>query len=235
MKIRIVVAVILAIFICGPVSSQGKNKRKVVLTGKIINRDSVPVSHVMIFLDGIKTETLSNAKGEFRIKFKPNVKKISFLSAEYGGLEIDYVGQERLEININLESNKLITAPSVEREAVEAGYGKISKDEQVGSVSSIKSERFKNRSYSNIYDMIAGEAAGVTVEGRNIRIRGISSLNSSNEPLLIVDGAPVVSLDQISPGDVKSIDILKGSSASIYGVRGANGVVVIKTKTGKKK
>ncbi len=235
MKIRIATTIILAIFFCGPVSSQGKNKKKVVLTGRIITRDSVPVSNVAVFLDGKNTYRMSNSHGRFRIKFKPDVEKISFFSTEYGGIEIDYVGQERLEVIINHESNApAVTPPGVE-DVVETGYGKASKDELVGSISEIDSERFKNRSYQNVYEMIAGEVAGVVVEGTSIRIRGITSLNASNEPLLIVDGSPVTTLSNISPNDVESISILKGSSTAIYGTRGAAGVVVVKTKSGRKK
>jgi len=235
MKIRIATTIILAIFFCGPVSSQEKNKRKVILTGRIVNRDTVPVSNVMIFLDGKNTNKMSDANGEFRIKFKPVVKKLSFLSAEYGGFEIDYVGQEKLEVIINHESNTLTVSPPRLGDVVETGYGKASKDELVGSISSIKSDRFKNRSYKDVYEMIAGEVAGVVVEGTAIRIRGITSLNASNDPLLIVDGSPVTTLSNISPNDVESINILKGSSTAIYGTRGAAGVVVIKTKAGRKK
>lgn len=235
MKIRIATIIILAIFFCGPVSSQGKNKRKVVLTGRIVNRDSIPVSNVMIFLDGKNSNIVSDTKGEFRIRFKSDVKKISFYSLGDGVFEIDYAGQEKLEIIMNQETNILPANPSQLEEVVETGYGKISEDDRVGSVSSIKSDRFRNRSYKNIYEMIVGEASGVTVEGTTIRIRGITSLNASNDPLLIVDGSPVVSFSHLSPNDVESITILKGSSTAIYGTRGAAGVVVVKTKSGRKK
>jgi len=235
MKIRIATIIILAIFFCGPVSSQEKNKRKVILTGRIVTGDTVPISNVMIFLDGMNTNKMSNGNGEFRVKFKPDIKKISFFSAKYGGFEVDYVGQERLEVMINIESNELTINPFSVGEVVETGYGTIRKDELVGSISSIESDRFENRSYKDVYEMIAGEVSGVVVEGTAIRIRGITSLNASNDPLLIVDGAPVYSLSHISPADVESIYILKGSSTAIYGTRGAAGVVVITTKTGRKK
>ncbi len=234
MKTRIALTIILAIFICGPVSSQGKNKKKVVLTGKIVNRDSMPVRNVSIFLDGTNSNVMSDSKGEFRLKFKPDVKKISFYSLNDGVFEIAYIGQERLEITMNHEASLLPDTRQMDEESVETGYGRSSTDDLTGSVSSIKSDRFKNRSYNNIYSMIAGEATGVTVEGTTIRIRGISSLIGSSDPLLIVDGSPAVSLDHIAPSDVESIDILKGSSTAIYGSRGAAGVVVITTKKGKK-
>jgi TonB-dependent SusC/RagA subfamily outer membrane receptor len=75
--------------------------------------------------------------------------------------------------------------------------------------------------------MIRGEVAGVQVNGKSIRIQGPSSFNLSTEPLFVVDGIVVTSIDEISPQMVKSIDILKGSAASIYGSRGSNGVILI--------
>jgi len=236
MKIKIAVTLILAIFICGPMAGQGKNnKKKVVLTGKIINKDSVAVSNVMIFVDGMNTNKMTNAKGEFRLRVKPDAQKISFLSAEYGGLEVDYVGQEKLEVMINLESDNMAFAPAKSGEVVETGYGKIGEDDLVSSISSVEGDKFKNRSYRDVYEMLVGEFPGVVVEGTSIRIRGITSLNASNDPLLIVDGSPVQSLSNIAPSDVESINVLKGSATAIYGSRGAAGVVVIKTKSGNRK
>ena len=235
MKLKIAATLILIIFVSGPVSSQEKNKKRVTLTGKIINRDTIPVSNVVIFLDGNNSNIVSSAKGEFRLRFKPDVKKISFYSPDGGLFEIDYLGQERLEITMNYKSEMLIDAPLLGEELVDIGYGNVSKDDLVGSVASVKNDKSNKRIYRDIYEMIVGVVPGVTVEGGSIRIRGNGSLHGSNDPLLVVDGSPVVSIANISPNDVESIDILKGSSAAIYGLRGANGVIIIKTKRGIKK
>lgn len=235
MKLKIAATLILALFICMPVSSQSKNKKKVVLTGKIVNRDTIPVSNVMIFIDGVNTNIKSDLNGEFKLKFKPDIEKISLYSIGDGIFEIDYVGQERLEIIMNHELSMLSATPVMNVDLVETGYGKTNRDDVIGSVSSIKGDRLSKRSYSNVYAMIADEAPGVMVNGNSIRVRGETSLNGSNEPLLIVDGSPVVSFMHISPSDVESISILKGSSTAIYGNRGAAGVVIITTKTGGKK
>lgn len=234
MNIRFVVIILLALTISGPVKSQEKNKRKAVMTGKVVNRDSIPVSDVMIFIDGKNTNRVTDKDGEFKLRLKPDVEKISFYSPGDGVFEIDYLGQERVEIIMNHDANIITTYPEQQGEVVEIGYGKVEDDKRIGSVSSITSDRFKNRSYRNVYEMIVGEASGVTVEGKSIRIRGISSLHGSNDPLLIVDGSPVVSFDHISPSDVESISVLKGSSTAIYGTRGAAGVIVVNTKTGRK-
>jgi len=86
--------------------------------------------------------------------------------------------------------------------------------------------------YQDIYDMIRGRVAGVEVSGRSIKIRGTNSLNVSTEPLFVVDGVIVREIDDIAPETVKSIEVLKGPDASVYGTRGSNGVIVITRKKG---
>ena len=86
--------------------------------------------------------------------------------------------------------------------------------------------------YQDIYDMIRGRVAGVEVSGRSIKIRGTNSLNVSTEPLFVVDGVIVREIDDIAPETVKSIEVLKGPDAAVYGVRGSNGVIVITRKKG---
>jgi TonB-dependent SusC/RagA subfamily outer membrane receptor len=81
--------------------------------------------------------------------------------------------------------------------------------------------------------MIRGRVPGVEVSGKSIKIRGSNSLNVSTEPLFVVDGVIVKEIDDISPETVKSIEVLKGPDASIYGTRGSNGVIVITRRTGK--
>jgi len=86
--------------------------------------------------------------------------------------------------------------------------------------------------YQDIYDMIRGKVAGVEVSGRSIKIRGTNSLNVSTEPLFVVDGVIVREIDDIAPETVRSIEVLKGPDASVYGARGSNGVIVITRKKG---
>jgi TonB-dependent SusC/RagA subfamily outer membrane receptor len=87
--------------------------------------------------------------------------------------------------------------------------------------------------YQDIYDMIRGRVAGVEVSGKSIKIRGTNSLNISTEPLFVVDGVIVKEIEDIDPETVKSIEVLKGPDASVYGTKGSNGVIVITRKTGK--
>jgi TonB-dependent SusC/RagA subfamily outer membrane receptor len=113
-------------------------------------------------------------------------------------------------------------------EEVNVGYGKVKKKELVTPVTKLDGEKQKFV-YKDIYDMLR-TMPGVQVSGKSIKIQGAESFMSSTEPLLVVDGMTVTTIDDIMPESVKSIDILKGSSASIYGSRGANGVILITLK-----
>ena len=115
--------------------------------------------------------------------------------------------------------------------AVEMGYGTVNKDDLTYSVSSLKPEEKEMASYSNMYDYLRGRVPGVSVSPDNrIQIRGNNSINASTEPLIIVDGTES-DLNAINPRDVYSVNVLKDGSASIYGVRGACGVIIITTKS----
>lgn len=122
------------------------------------------------------------------------------------------------------------------------GYGMVSKRDLTGSVSSIKADAFSDRAILSLADAIKGRAAGVQITqddgapgaGSTIRIRGATSVSASSAPLYVIDGVMQDDADNIDPADIESVQILKdASSTAIYGSRGANGVIIITTKTGK--
>ena len=113
--------------------------------------------------------------------------------------------------------------------AVDVAYGKQVKKDLTDPVSEVEIPE-KETNYRDIYEMIRGKCPGVQVLGERIIIRGLSTMNSGSDPLFIVDGQPVMTISNINPADVKSITVLKDSAASIYGARGANGVLVITLK-----
>ena len=114
-------------------------------------------------------------------------------------------------------------------EEVNLGYQTIKKKDSTASTSTLKFKR--GSGYTNIYEYLQGRVAGVEVNGTTIRIRGERSINSSNDPLLIVDGMAVSDISGISPDEVQSVDVLKdAASTAIYGSRGANGVILITTR-----
>lgn len=134
--------------------------------------------------------------------------------------------------------------PQPTEDAVQVGYGTIEKDHVVGSVATIDGDDARKDQPKTLADMLRGRSAGVQVTelsggGIRVRVRGTRSLMRSNDPLYVIDGMVIQTVDGalhgISPNDVESISVLKDASATaVYGSRGANGVVLITTKRGTK-
>jgi len=213
-----------------------KLSKKIVIQGLVVDQESNPIANASVFVDGKNTDVLSDITGRFQIKIKRSSKIITIFSLNHGGLEIEYQGEEEITFALAtsnaIQQDPLNLPDKLESESVNIGYGTANKKNLTTSVGEVNNKHLKNaQHYSNIYDMIKGEVPGVAVNGNSIIIRGLSSINLSSEPLYVVNGSPVSSIIDISPNDVKSISVLKGSSAAIYGSRGANGVIVIVLKT----
>jgi TonB-dependent SusC/RagA subfamily outer membrane receptor len=206
-----------------------KTGKKVTITGHVVDGTQAYVANAIVMIDGKKTGTLTNEKGYFKIKVTPGSSRIGILTTSNGMLEEPLDG--RKTINFTFQGS-VAAQPGRKTdpgdETVDIGYGSVKKRSMTGSVSKIDGTNPKYASYRSIYDMIRGEVPGVQVSGTSIRIQGASSLMLSTEPLFVVDGMVVNSIADIQPYTVKSIEILKGSSAAIYGSRGANGVILIK-------
>ena len=121
-----------------------------------------------------------------------------------------------------------------EQDSVNVGYGYVKRKNLVNSVSKVPMENDQKMSYNDIGEYLMGRVPGLTVmkTGTTYRyiIRGLSSINSQTDPLFIVDGVEVMDISYLNPRDVKSVEVLKDSSASIYGTRGACGVILITTR-----
>ncbi|WP_229251110.1 TonB-dependent receptor [Emticicia sp. BO119] len=169
-------------------------------------------------------------------------------------LVFSYIGYETIEVAVGNQSevNVGLTASAMTlNETVVIGYGTLKKSDLTGAVGSVREAQLKERPSTSLNQALSGRMAGVQVNtnsgrpgGRtNIRIRGFSSINSSNNPLYVVDGVMLPqgnqaqfssAIDYISPDDIVSVEVLKdASSTAIYGARGANGVILISTKKGK--
>jgi TonB-dependent SusC/RagA subfamily outer membrane receptor len=184
-----------------------------VLSGKVLNYKKKPVVNASIYLDSIDSNVVTNKEGEFSLTVPEKVKTIKVHSKKYGWLSSSYNNETKMDF-VYLESDK-------------------SKNEKgANNPQSLSLEKDKNTiTYRTIYDMIRGKIAGVVVQPDNtIIIRGINSIKNNSEPLFVVDGSVVSSIDYIVPGEVKSITVLKDADASIYGSRGSSGVIVIKMK-----
>jgi len=196
------------------------------LRGKVTNNNGEAVVNTLVFLDSIKSDVVTNQHGYFRILVPEGVKKITLYSPKYGFLSTMYSGEQKISFKYIEHED------SIEANQAVIGYGTEDKDKLSSAVNVLNVQDDNNALlFMDIYDYIKGRVAGVEVSSSNkILIRGVGTLSSSTEPLFIVDGIIVNDLDFVSPIDVLNISVLKGSSASIYGSEGANGVIKITTK-----
>lgn len=223
------------------------------IKGKVIDEDGLPLPGAMVLIKGTTVGTQTDATGNFNIVSK--VTNPILLFSFIGYLNQEILVNKRTIINVQLKvDNAQLT------EVVVIGYGTAKKSDLTGSIVSVSADDLSrggiNPSFANALD---GLASGVKVNsgegspggGLSIQIRGGTSISASNEPLYVVDGFPITdekdagggpfagassnALASINPNDIESIQILKDASATaIYGSRGANGVVIITTKTGQK-
>ncbi|WP_188746863.1 SusC/RagA family TonB-linked outer membrane protein [Parapedobacter defluvii] len=178
----------------------------------------------------VKTDSI----GSYRMEVGPNAV-LTFSSVGYESVEIPVNSRRVVDVMLQKSTTAL-------DQVVVIGYGTQRKSDLTGSVGSISERTLKERPASSVNEMLAGRISGVQVNvnsGRpggftNVRVRGFSSINSSNDPLYVIDGVMTESMGFINPTDIVSIEILKdASSTAIYGARGANGVILITTKRGK--
>jgi TonB-dependent SusC/RagA subfamily outer membrane receptor len=219
---------LLPVFFMTTISGQ-KTNRKVTITGIVTDASQNPVAGASIFIDQKQTNILTDMEGRYKVKVKPSSEMISVASSVYGASESAING--RTEINFIFSGTAQIRADSPGKkageESMQVGYSSQKKKDLSASVGKVNGQNPKYASYSSIYTMIRGEVPGVQVSGKSITIRGRNSINSGGQPLIIVDGIMTSSLDNITPQMVKSIEVIKDASASIYGTRGANGVIII--------
>lgn len=194
-----------------------------------------PMPGVTVIVSGTNSGTTTDFDGKYSLS---NVPADAVLEFSYIGFAVQRVNVNgRNQINVTLEQDTQQLD-----EVVVVGYGTQRREAVTGSVASIKSEAITEVPSPNISQALQGRIAGVEMTqtsskpgaSMQIRIRGTRSLNASNDPLIVLNGIPFAgSIGDINPNDIESIDILKdASSSAIYGSRGANGVILITTKTG---
>ncbi len=231
MKIK---AAILSVIIlaCIPVISfSQKTSNKIIITGKVMDSGQQPVSNVIIFVDMVKSGSTTNSKGIYKIRVNRDAREIVIVSPSNGAASSEINGRTNIDFILTGQFKNVSTTPIEEK--VTIGYGEVNKRDATSSVPKLDARGDKFMAYKDIYEMMTGRFPGVEVSGKSIRISGASSFMLSTEPLFVVDGMIIESIDGIAPSTVKTIEVLKGPAASIYGARGANGVIVITTLTGR--
>ncbi|GAB2638165.1 TonB-dependent receptor [Emticicia sediminis] len=214
------------------------------VTGKVTDGNGEAVIGASVAVKGTTKGASTDVSGNFKIEV-PNSSTT---------LVISFVGYDTQEIVVGNKTNFDIVLTSKENvleEMVVIGYGTQKKSDLTGSVGAVKQEQLLERPAASLNQALSGRMSGVQVNtnsgrpgGRTtIRVRGFSSINSSNNPLYVVDGVMLPqnnqaqfssAIDYINPNDIVSVEVLKdASSTAIYGARGANGVVLVTTKKGK--
>lgn len=207
-----------------------------VVTGSVKDIQGEPLIGVSILVKDTRVGTVTDIDGNFKI---PDVNPGQTLI-------LSYVGYKTQEVTLRGDLNSPLSIVLKEDaeildEVVVVGYGTVQKRDLTGSVASVQAEDLAAVPVSSVSEALTGKLSGVSVtttDGApdadvNIRVRGGGSLSQDNSPLYIVDGFPVSSISDISPTEIESIDVLKdASSTAIYGARGANGVIIVTTKSG---
>ncbi|HEV8286032.1 MAG TPA: TonB-dependent receptor [Chitinophagaceae bacterium] len=225
----------LAIFFICPLNKVYAQGRQI--TGKVTSSENKqPLAGVTVTAKGTKNAVITDIQGNYKITVDNNAKALVFSSTGFIPYEASIVDQNAVNVEMTVEVK-------TQEEVVVIGYQAIPKRNLSSSVSSIGAKDLKDNTITSAAEALNGRLAGVTAttsEGSpdavvRVRVRGGISITQNNDPLYIVDGVQVENaLNVIAPGDIQSIDVLKDAAATaIYGARGANGVFVITTKSGK--
>ena len=204
------------------------------ITGRITDADSKPVANVTVNAKGTNTSVITSDDGTFSINLPAKASSIVISSVGFESKEINTssIGKTNFDVVLSSQSSSL-------NEVVVIGYGSQKKKDITGSVAVVNVANLKVVPSGTTESLLQGQAAGVTVinsgvpgGGSNVRIRGVTSIGST-DPLVIIDGTPG-SLHDLNVNDIESMQVLKDAgAAAIYGVRGSNGVIVVTTKKGR--
>ena len=213
---------------------------QITVNGHVKDATGEPIIGATIRVAGQEGGTVSDFDGNFTIK-----------APQGATLNVTYIGYQ--PANVKAAPNVVVTLQDdakVLENVVVIGYGRAKKNDLTGSVTAIKPDELSKGITNNAQDMMVGKIAGVDVvtaggspgSGATIRIRGGSSLNASNDPLIVIDGLTISNstatgmtnvLAMVNPNDIESFTVLKDASATaIYGSRASNGVIIITTKKG---
>ncbi len=231
MKKNYMKMLVLFLFNISIVVAQEKN-----VTGNIVDDKGIPLLGVSILVKGTTTGTQTDFDGNYSI----NCKTGDTLVFSYVGFKSrEETVTNQSVINITLEEDLTVL-----NEVLVIGYGKSSKVDNTGAIAKIKSEQLDNVPVASIQEALSGKASGVFIESQSgkidgaikVRIRGTNSIGGNNEPLYVVDGLVIAGgTRDINFNNIQSIEVLKDAAATaIYGSRGANGVILVTTKKGKK-
>lgn len=203
------------------------------ITGTVRDTQGQPMSGVTIMVQGTTVGTLSGVDGKYSLPVPAGAATLRFSFIGFGDQEVAIAGQT--VINVTLEE----TLTGLD-EVVVVGYGTQKKKLVTGSTVQVKGDDIQKLSTVSPMTALQGQTPGLSIikntgqpgDGFKVNIRGMGTIGNS-QPLYVIDGVPGGNIDNMSPADIESIDVLKdAASAAIYGARGANGVILVTTKQG---
>ena len=220
----------------------GANAQSITVRGTVVDPSGEPLIGASILAEGTSVGTATDIDGNYAINVNPDATLV-FSYVGYDPQSVAVKG--RTTIDVTMKENSVML-----NEVVAIGYGVVKKSDATGSVAVVKPDEIEAGLATSVQDMLVGQTPGVVVTtaggpegGASIRVRGGSSLNASNDPLIVLDGVPLDNggvqgmgnpLAMISPENIESMTILKDASATaIYGARASNGVIIVTTKRGK--
>jgi len=232
-KIRYFFASTVLLFFFSAAFSQQKT-----VTGRVTDQDAKPLSNATVTVKGTNVSTTTNADGQYSITLPANANTLVFSYVGYQVNETNIQGNNSVSITMQPQSNSM-------NEVVVIGYGVTKRKDVTGAISSVTASQIEKVPVTTLDQALQGRAAGVQITNNDatpggnvsVLIRGVGSLApGGNAPLYVVDGYPTTGgINNINPSDIATIDVLKDASATaIYGIRAANGVVIITTKKGLK-
>ena len=206
------------------------------VTGTVIDAAGIPVIGANVIVKGTTNGTITDFDGNFSLDVPANAV-----------LEISYIGYLTAEVTVGNQSKVNVTLQEDTQaldEVVVVGYGTMRKSDVTGSIATAKGEELTKQQSFSALENLRGKVSGVNIFSNSsqpgaysnrVVIRGMSTINSSSDPLYVVDGVVMENFDLVNPNDIESMEVLKdASAAAIYGARGANGVIMVTTKRGKK-
>ncbi|MEI6059987.1 MAG: TonB-dependent receptor [Bacteroidota bacterium] len=217
--------------------------QEIQVTGKVTDaKDGSSLPGATVQVKGTTNGTLTDLDGKYSLKVKSGVV-LTFTFIGYNTQEVTITKQNKVDVSLQQSSTTL-------EQVVVIGYGQVKKSDATGSINVLSSKDFNRGAITSPQDLLVGKSAGVVITtsggapgaGATIRVRGGSSLNASNDPLIIIDGVPLDNnnvsgssnfLSFVNPNDIETFTVLKDASATaIYGSRASNGVILITTKKG---
>jgi TonB-dependent SusC/RagA subfamily outer membrane receptor len=225
MKIQIFFYCCLLLFIClRPVDAQKGNST---ISGTVMDSEGTPVENALIIIDDKETDILTDEDGNYKVILKPGAIKIAVVAFGTGVIEEDIADRTQIDFFFNAISPD---QPEFEEEVpldeglVNTGYNKVRKEHIITSIHSLDLTK-STRKYSSLREILM-QTPGLIFSNNQFKISGAGG----GYPIWVVDGVPVTFLPDISPSQVASIEVLKGTAAAIYGTRGFGGAVLITTR-----